>query len=190
MTDDIQGASGLEEEGHIDEMDEELSDTKKAAEKLRKYRDELFVCQSERKEYLDGWQRARADFANYKKEQDRLIGDLKTMAEEKMLSEILTLADGFDQAFSHDELLASMPEALRIGFEQLKKELDKLFAKYEVVSYGNPGDNFDPALHSAVASESTDKSENDHTLAIVHKRGYKRRDRVIRAALVAVYTKT
>jgi molecular chaperone GrpE (heat shock protein) len=36
-------------------------------EHIRKLREKLAVCKSEKQEYLDGWQRLKADFVNYKK---------------------------------------------------------------------------------------------------------------------------
>lgn len=140
-------------------------------------------------EYLEGWQRERADFANYKKEQERLLGDLKSLSEARILGEILPIADGFEQAFSHTELLSQMPEALRTGFEQLKKELDKLFQKHKVEGYGEIGDAFDPSLHNAVAMEKCEDVTKDHTIAVVHKRGYKHGEHILRPAMVAVFTK-
>ena len=35
--------------------------------------DELKKCQAERDEYLNGWKRARADYANFEKEEKRLL---------------------------------------------------------------------------------------------------------------------
>jgi len=37
---------------------------------LKKLRADLKVCKTEKDEYLNGWQKERADFANYKKEED------------------------------------------------------------------------------------------------------------------------
>lgn len=140
-------------------------------------------------EYLEGWQRARADFANYKKDQERLLSELKKLAEARVLGETLPIADGFDQAFSHADLLEQTPAALRTGFEQLKKELEKVFAKHGLSSFGDVGDVFDPGMHNAVAMEHTDDVTQDHTIAVVHKRGYKQGEHVLRPALVAVFTK-
>ncbi len=173
----------------IDPGDEDVGDPAKALDKARKLGAELVSCHSERKEYLEGWQRARADFANYKKDQERLLGELKKLAEATVLGEILPIADGFEQAFSHQELLEQMPTALRTGFEQLQKELEKLLAKHELERYGEVGNTFDPALHSAVASENTDDEEKDHTIAQLHKHGYRQGKHIVRPALVAVFMK-
>jgi molecular chaperone GrpE (heat shock protein) len=42
---------------------------------LKKLREKLKKAVEEKQEYLDGWQRARADFANYKKEEATLYAD-------------------------------------------------------------------------------------------------------------------
>src|SRR3989344_7070664 len=54
--------------------------------KLQKLKLELKVCKKEKEEYLTGWQKERADFANYKKQED----DRKTMLYEAMRERILT----------------------------------------------------------------------------------------------------
>ncbi|MEI8174907.1 MAG: nucleotide exchange factor GrpE, partial [bacterium] len=66
---------------------------------LKKLREDLKVCKKEKEEYLTGWQKERAEFANYKKGED----DRKTMFSESMreriLTRFLTVIDSFNMAF-------------------------------------------------------------------------------------------
>ena len=53
------------------EPEEELGDIGAAQAKIRKLKDELEKVKKERQEYLDGWQRAKADAVNSKRESGR-----------------------------------------------------------------------------------------------------------------------
>ena len=165
-----------------------VTDTTTAGEEQKS--PELLALQQQCQEYLEGWQRARADFVNYKKDQEKLLAQLEQAVEGKMLADVLPLADGFVQAFSHHELVAGMAPALRTGFEQLRRELEKFLEQHQLVAFGAVGDLFDPNLHSAVATEETSEPEKDHTIAVVHTCGYRRGAQVIRPALVVVWQKS
>src|SRR3989337_4314206 len=65
---------------------------------LKKLRADLKSCQKEKEEYLTGWQKERAEFANYRKGED----DRKTKFSESMREQILTrflaVMDSFNMA--------------------------------------------------------------------------------------------
>jgi molecular chaperone GrpE len=69
--------------------------------KLKKAKKQLKSCQSERAEYLAGWQRAKADLINYKKEQDKNNSDLFKFANENLIIEFLLVLDSFELALKH-----------------------------------------------------------------------------------------
>ena len=59
----------------------------------------LAECETKRDEYLSGWQRERADFQNYKKEEMKRAGELRGMLTESIIHELLPVLDSFDIAF-------------------------------------------------------------------------------------------
>jgi molecular chaperone GrpE (heat shock protein) len=61
------------------EDDEEMENP---AQALKKLREKLKACEKDKKEYLDGWQRMRADFANVRKEEETRRGEMIKFAEE------------------------------------------------------------------------------------------------------------
>src|SRR3989344_9565894 len=77
--------------GHSGDMDEQDDVTiepgdgesegaeEKAGEKIAKMREELGTCRKEKQEYMDGWQRAKADYVNLLKrfEPDAKMAELK-----------------------------------------------------------------------------------------------------------------
>ena len=55
-------------------------------------------CEAERKEYLEGWQRARADYSNYKKDETRRLEDAMRVLVSRLTLEMLPVLDSFDFA--------------------------------------------------------------------------------------------
>jgi len=149
---------------------------------------ELLKCTLERDEYLAGWQRAKADFVNFKKASDQARLAILDDAVKIVIRDILPIADGFDQA-----LFLTKPDAetngdsLKIGISNLQKALNAFFEKYEISTFGTVGDKFDPLLHNAVSL--IDSETKDDTIAEIHKRGYQCKNGILRPAYVSVYNK-
>ncbi len=155
--------------------------------KLQKLKSELKTCQKEKTEYLNGWQKERADFANYKKaEDDRRVMFSEAMRE-RILTRFLSVLDSFNMAFANKEAWEKVDENWRKGVEYIYGQMNKVFEEYGVKPVGEVGETFDPNIHQPVEMIATDKKENDHKVSIVIQKGYKLGDRVMRPARVNVY---
>ena len=80
------------------EPDEENADGA-VADKLKSLREKLRACEKEKTEYLTGWQRARADFINFKKEEDGRLGRAVQKKRGQGVFKILPFFYSFDCAF-------------------------------------------------------------------------------------------
>ena len=58
---------------------------------------ELTECLKQKEEYLKGWQRARADFLNYKKEEAERVKGILKYANEDLILKILPVLDNFEK---------------------------------------------------------------------------------------------
>ncbi len=154
---------------------------------LKKLREDLKVAKKEKEEYLTGWQKERADFVNYRKQED----DRKTMFSESMreriLTRFLTVMDSFNMAFANKEAWEKVDENWRRGVEYIYGQMNTVFEEYGVKPLGAVGEVFDPNIHQSMEMTPTDKKELDHTISTVIQRGYKLGDRVLRAARVNVH---
>ncbi|OGI82896.1 nucleotide exchange factor GrpE, partial [Candidatus Nomurabacteria bacterium RIFCSPHIGHO2_12_FULL_40_77] len=107
----------VEEFEYNDDGEEDLKKT------LKKLRADLKSCQKEKEEYLTGWQKERAEFANYRKGED----DRKTMFSESMrehiLSRFLTVIDSFDMAFANKQAWEKVDENWRKGVEYIHSQM-------------------------------------------------------------------
>ena len=98
---DKENKKNIEVEDEIEfEPSDEVKKENKKSDKLTSLKEKLKQCQKERQEYLDGWQRSKADFINARKDETERRDLLVKFAEENLLKEILIVSDSFESAFS------------------------------------------------------------------------------------------
>ncbi len=154
---------------------------------LKKLRADLKVCKAEKEEYLTGWQKERADFVNYKKQEDDRKTNFSESLRERILTRFLSVLDSFNMAFANKEAWEKVDENWRKGVEYIYAQLNTIFEEYGVKEIGEVGESFDHNLHHSIEMIPTDKKEDNHKIAEVIQKGYKLGDRVIRAARVNVW---
>ncbi len=165
-----------EQDVHIEAEDPEVEE--QASDRVKKLRDELAASRKEKQEYMDGWQRAKADYVNALKR----FGDDLTMAEFKgkvmAIDALLPAFDALERAKEHGEI----PE----GFLAIAKQLESAFAKLGLEEMGKVGEKFNPGFHEALGQDPVDTLEMDDTIAVVLEKGWKVGSIVIRPAKVRV----
>ena len=147
--------------------------------------EQLNQAQAQAAEYLDGWQRARAEFANYKRRTEAERIELSATAGADVLMRVLPAIDDFDRAAN------TLPDDLKdhawingvmLIHRKLLNTLDASNVKPIVVQ---PGDTFDPTIHEAITHEDSDQFSSGQIIAEL-QRGYKMGERVLRPAMVRV----
>jgi len=148
----------------------------------------LEKCYNEREEYLNGWQRARADFINYKKEEAERIGEIFKFANEALLFEILPVLDNFYAAEKHlNEIEISdnkLKETLK-GFALIKNQLLDVLKNAGVEEMNCLGEKFNPNFHD-VAEEIENKDKESGIILEEITKGYKLNGKLTRAAKVKI----
>jgi len=71
---------------------------------LKKLRGSLKQATKEKEEYLTGWQKERAEFSNYKKQEDERRVMFSESMRERILSRFLSVIDSFNMAFANKKL--------------------------------------------------------------------------------------
>lgn len=155
---------------------------------LTKMHEELDTARAEAAKNKDGWQRANADFVNFRKRQDNEMANLRQYASANLIIKVLPVLDDFDRA------MKNLPEGLRAetwteGVSLIHRKLQLLVEGEQVKSIeAKPNDMFDPTMHEAVSHDDAPTGsgiESGHVLEELQK-GYKMNDRVLRPALVRV----
>lgn len=154
--------------------------------KLQKLEAELEKCRAERQEYLDGWQRSKADYINLKKRNDQDRENIIGYAKEDLILEMIKIGDNFQLAFKDKEAWEKAPENWRRGIEYIYNNLKQVLADQGVVEINPLGEEFNPEKHDAVEMIETADRAEDHKIMEVVQLGYSLKDRVIRHATVKV----
>lgn len=165
------------------EPEDEMGETGAAKAKIAKLREQLKEAQQKRDEYLDGWQRCKADMVNAKKEALESHARASERGKEIFVEELIPALDGFDMAMQGDAW-NSVDKTWRVGVESIKGQIEGTLKAHGVEIYGKEGDTFDALLHEPIAEAEGGES---HTLAKVLRRGYRTKDRVLRPAQVSVF---
>jgi molecular chaperone GrpE len=157
----------------------------KEEELINDLKTQLEQAKTQSSDYLNGWQRARAEFANYKKRQEELTGRLREDQQVELLKNILPILDDFDLAFANvpEEKMKS-EEAWLNGFSLIQRKLQKIIAGYGVEMIDALG-AFDPNLHEALTNETHPDLQEGQIIAVVRK-GYRKGERILRPAQVRV----
>lgn len=153
--------------------------------KIKSLKEKIEKCQSEKEEYLSGWQRAQADFINYKKQNDSIFTQAKESATTDLVESLLPILDAFDMA-----LAGTFDESFKkwlIGFEYVHQQFKRVLEENKIEEINPLGEPFSPQYHEAVAEIPIDDESKDHTVAQVILKGYKLSNKIIRAAQVKVY---
>ncbi len=151
---------------------------------LKHIRKKFEECRKEANEYLAGWQRTKADFLNYKKEEAKRISNILEYAREELILKILPILDNLEKAEKE------VPEKLKKesylnGIFQIKSQLEDLLNKEGVEEIKSLGENFNPKFHEAVQVAKTENDCSEKIIKIIQK-GYKMKGKVIRATKVKV----
>jgi len=145
----------------------------------------LAQAQAQAEEYLDGWQRARAEFANYRRREEARREQSAGEIAARVLGHFVPVLDDLDRAFS------SVPPEVRDspwvqGLALVaQKMLNGMQKEGVAVMPIELGDAFDPNYHMAVLHiPCADYDEGQ--IAMVLQRGYMMGERVLRPAMVQV----
>lgn len=131
--------------------------------------------------YLANWQRAQADFVNFKRRTEQEKGDIIRLANAGLIFNLLSVVDDMERA------LDNIPD--KLAGSKWVDGIVLIYRKFTAILEANGisemkalGEQFDPSLHEAVMQV---EGESDKVIAVVQK-GYMLNDRVLRPAKVKV----
>jgi len=151
---------------------------------LERVRQELEAARAQAAEYLGGWQRTHAEFANYRKRQEAEFMERVRLNNAVLIARILPVLDDLERA------VQTLPPGLQSltwveGVFLIKRKLEVILEAEGLKPIETAGKFFDPLYHEAVTYEDVPGYEDGQIIGEV-QRGYMLGDRVIRPALVRV----
>jgi molecular chaperone GrpE len=153
-------------------------------DELTALRQELEQARAKEAEYLDGWQRSRAELANARKRFQREQEQAYANAKADLLVRLLPIVDDFERAFEALPDNPSSPTWIE-GIRLIQQKLQGLLQQEGVAPIEAVGQEFDPFLHQALTHEPSGEVAEGHVIAEV-QRGYQVGDRVLRPSVVRV----
>ncbi len=123
---------------------------KDLADKVKKLKAELEAVKKEKQEYLDGWQRLKADTINAKKRDDEDKKQFMRYANIGLVEELLQVIQSFDMAMGNKEAWEKVEPNWRAGVEYINKQLRDILDVHGLVEINPLGLVFNPAEHEAV----------------------------------------
>lgn len=171
-------------QGAAENQTEPTSFEQAALDEIKMLQKELVETQTKANEYLDGWQRSRAEFANYKKRIERDQSESQQQAAGRIARRYLEIVDDLDLALKNrpqDGDGAVWANGVELIYRKLLNVLDSEGVKLMKVL----GEPFDPNFHEAISLEPSDAVPSGHVFEVL-KQGYLMGDKVLRPALVRV----
>ena len=146
--------------------------------------EEMVQWRAKADEYLDKYRRSIADFANYRKRQDRERENEMRRVSMQVLRRLLPPLDDLDRA------LESVPPEYRDspwveGIRLIDRKLNGILDEFEVKPIEAVGKPFDPRYHSALLQDESDTYPEGSVMEEL-QRGYMLGDDVLRPTVVKV----
>ena len=146
--------------------------------------DPLAEAKAEIEKWKDSALRAAAELDNYRKRIARDMQDSRAYANADLLRSLLPIMDNFEMG-----LEAARAEnekgMIFMGLSMVRRQFADFIREMGVEEINPAGQKFDPNLHEAVSQERSDEHAEGIVLKVA-RRGFKLKDRLLRAAVVIV----
>ena len=150
-----------------------------SSEKSEVTEEEIEKLKKDRDDYLAGWQRAKADFINHKKEEAQRFEEMIKFSNESLIRDLIGPIDSFDLGLAALEKKGEVEK----GIYMIKTQLEDVMRKYGLEKINvKPGDKFDPSVAESLGEEESDAPPQ--TVAEEIEVGYRLNGKIIRPARV------
>jgi molecular chaperone GrpE len=165
------------------ESEEDLSDT----DVVKKLRNRLKQVTVEKQEYLDGWQRSKADLVNVKREFSEDKTKLIEFAKMDLVFQLIPVLDSFEIAFcGNDEMQEKTVQEWLVGMRHIYSQLISVLKENGVEQSESLGKKFDHNFHTSVGIVKVEDEKFDGIITEVVQKGYSLNGVIIRPANVKV----
>lgn len=166
-------------------MAKEKKQEEKPSKKFTELKNKLDTCKKEKDEYLEGWKRAKADYLNYKAEEEQRNEKAKQRIKEAIFEDIIPVLDSLDLGLAMNE---NREKAEKKGMEAVRNQLRSALERHGLEEMKvKIGDELDTGKHEAVGE--IDSSVPEGRICKEQETGYLLGERVLRPAKVFVSKK-
>ena len=147
-----------------------------AGDVVKKIKEKLKSAEDKAKEYLDGWQRAQADFVNIRKRDEEAKMEFLKFAHADVVSQLIPVLDSFELSLPHGNK----------ELEVIYKQFISILKSGGLEEVDPKGEIFDPRKHESVGVAPTPLEEEDDKILEVLQKGYMINGKIIRPAKVRI----
>lgn len=171
----------LREDAAVEEAQEEALENSEetAASETASEPSPLEEALKQAAEYKDMALRQRAEFENYRKNNQNLSKEVRERTIVDVLESVLPVLDSFDRAEQ-----AITDENTLTGLSIIKEQFKLVLAKYNVTEIDAAGKDFDPNFHNCIMQ--VEKEDMAGKVVYEIQKGYMLGDKVLRHSVVAV----
>lgn len=163
---------GRRDNGGADSEEESASGSAAGANELSETRDRLL--------------RLAAEFDNYRKRVERERAESWTRAQAQLAERLLDPLDDLQRLTSADPASLSTESVIE-GMSMVERKLFRALESAGLEPLEAEGERFDPSIHEALGTVSTEDQESDDSVADVFQRGYRFKGTLLRPARVRVH---
>ena len=181
---EVTGATPSVEEDEP-EAEAQSTEAEPQADETAALQEALEAARAQMQEYLDGWQRERAAFANYRRRVEEQQEQTRRDLTAAIVKRYLEVLDDLELALKNKPTEgegAAWAEGIELIY---RKMLAILEAEGVKPIPAEPGTPFDPRFHEAITHEPHDERASEEIIEVV-RRGYMIGDQVLRPAMVRV----
>ena len=150
---------------------------------------ELVQKEEEKKQLAEKVKLAQAELINYRKRKDEETATMLKYANADLILELIPSIDNFERAIKQAEKSENTEiKKFMTGINLIYQGIQNTLTKFGVEEINRVGQEYDPNLEQALLTECVEEQEDEVVLEVLQK-GYKLKDRVIRAASVKINQK-
>jgi len=150
---------------------------------------EVMEAEATPAEEVDKWKdvaaRAQADLENFRKRMAREKSDAISYANQSLLEQLFPIIDNFDMGLKAARDTDGEGSVIFQGMSMVYKQIQDFLGDQGVQTIDPDGAAFDPNQHEAIKQEPSAEVPEGNVI-YTPRRGYKLRDRLLRAANVVV----
>jgi len=169
-----------------DSLDDSVVAEENTTEIIKKLREKLKKAESEKTEYLTGWQRAKADFINARKRDEADRAEFMKYANEGLVGDLIPVLESFDMAISNKESWEKVDKNWRVGVEYIYNQLKKVLGENGWKEINPLGEKFDHNRDEAIEHVPVDDKKQDQMIIQVVQKGYSLNGKLLKAPRVKV----
>lgn len=161
----------------------------KLNEQINSMAEQLIQKEEEKKQLAEKVKLAQAELVNYRKRKDEETATMLKYANADLILELIPSIDNFERAIAQAEKSENSEiKKFMTGINLIYQGIQNTLTKFGVEEINRVGLEYDPNLEQALLTDCVEEQEDEAVLEVLQK-GYKLKDRVIRAAQVKINQK-